>query len=188
MGTVSSLLTDHVSFRGPYRGTGGYVPGLQYEGGILKFLLNHGFSVPSPAALNKNPSGWSPSWTPWWLRRGCRWSASRKTTAKRTLPAPTKTRLWPRATSASSWLARPKSGRARGGASSIPPTPAPPGPPALFLSRVSSVPDQWSLYFADKGWGPDGCRVAHWLQLGPGHLWSCHRLTDRLVKSIMQPG
>jgi hypothetical protein len=26
---------------------------LQYEGGVVKFLLNRGFPIPSPAALNK---------------------------------------------------------------------------------------------------------------------------------------
>jgi hypothetical protein len=34
-------------------GTRGYIPGLQYEGGVVKFLLNRGFPIPSPAALNK---------------------------------------------------------------------------------------------------------------------------------------
>jgi hypothetical protein len=35
-------------------GTRGYVPGLQYEGGVVKFLLKRGFPIPSPAALNRN--------------------------------------------------------------------------------------------------------------------------------------
>ena len=42
MGTIDSLLAGHVSFRctsGDRIGTRGYVPGLQYEGGVVKFLL-----------------------------------------------------------------------------------------------------------------------------------------------------
>ena len=52
MGTISSLLAGHVSFRCTSVdriGIRGYVPGLQYEGGLVKFLLNRGFSIPSPA-------------------------------------------------------------------------------------------------------------------------------------------
>ena len=57
MGTIDSLLAEHVSFRCTSVdriGTRGYVPGLQYEGGVVKFLLKRGFPIPSPAALNRN--------------------------------------------------------------------------------------------------------------------------------------
>ena len=57
MGTISSLLAEHVSFRCTSVdriAARGYIPGLQYEGGVVKFLLNRGFTIPSPAALNKN--------------------------------------------------------------------------------------------------------------------------------------
>ena len=56
MGTIDSLLAEHVSFRCTSVdriGTRGYVPGLQYEGGVVKFLFKRGFPIPSPAALNK---------------------------------------------------------------------------------------------------------------------------------------
>jgi hypothetical protein len=35
-------------------GIRGYIPGLQYEGGVVKFLLSRGNTIPSPAALNRN--------------------------------------------------------------------------------------------------------------------------------------
>ena len=57
MGTVNSLLAEHVSFRCTSVdriGIRGYIPGLQYEGGVVKFLLNRGNFIPSPAALNHN--------------------------------------------------------------------------------------------------------------------------------------
>ena len=57
MGTVATLLDEHVSFRCTSVdriGVRGYIPGLQYEGGMIKFLLNRGGFVPSPALLNRN--------------------------------------------------------------------------------------------------------------------------------------
>ena len=45
MGTVARLLAEHVSFRCTSVdriGIRGYIPGLQYEGGVVKFLLNRG--------------------------------------------------------------------------------------------------------------------------------------------------
>ena len=57
MGTVARLLDRHVSFRCSSVdriGIRGYVPGLQYEGGVVKFLVQRGNTIPSPAALNRN--------------------------------------------------------------------------------------------------------------------------------------
>src|SRR5271169_5614984 len=57
MGTVATLLDEHVSFRCTSVdriGIRGYVAGLQYEGGVVKFLLNRGNFIPSPALLNRN--------------------------------------------------------------------------------------------------------------------------------------
>ena len=57
MGTVARLLDEHVSFRCTSVdriGVRGYIPGIQYEGGMVKFLLNRGGTIPSPALLNRN--------------------------------------------------------------------------------------------------------------------------------------
>jgi hypothetical protein len=57
MGTVARLLAEHVSFRCTSVdrvGIRGYVPGLMYEGGVVKFLVRQGNTIPSPAALNRN--------------------------------------------------------------------------------------------------------------------------------------
>jgi hypothetical protein len=57
MGTVATLLDEHVSFRCTSVdriGVRGYIPGLQYEGGVVKFLLNRGNFIPSPAVFNRN--------------------------------------------------------------------------------------------------------------------------------------
>jgi hypothetical protein len=54
--TISSLLTDHVSLQ--VRSVDrlfvqGYVPRLQSEGLLVRFLLDRGFPIPSPALLGK---------------------------------------------------------------------------------------------------------------------------------------
>src|SRR5271169_4515612 len=57
MGTVARLLDEHVSFRCTSVdriGVRGYIPGIQYEFGLVKFLLNRGGTIPSPALLNRN--------------------------------------------------------------------------------------------------------------------------------------
>jgi len=57
MGTAASLLAEHVSFRCTSvdrLGIAGYIPGLAYEGGVIRFLLNRGYPIPSPAGLGHN--------------------------------------------------------------------------------------------------------------------------------------
>ncbi|MDQ2826543.1 MAG: hypothetical protein M3Y04_06255 [Actinomycetota bacterium] len=57
MGTVDRLLAEHVSFRCTSVdriAIRGYIPGLQYEGGVVRFLLNRGFYIPAPAGLAHN--------------------------------------------------------------------------------------------------------------------------------------
>jgi hypothetical protein len=54
--TISSLLADHVSLQ--VRSVDrlflqGYVPRLMTEGQVIRFLLDHGFPIPSPAVLGK---------------------------------------------------------------------------------------------------------------------------------------
>ncbi len=55
MATISSLFADHVSLR--VRSVdriflAGYVPGLQRDGQLVRFLLDHvGGNIPSPAIL-----------------------------------------------------------------------------------------------------------------------------------------
>ena len=56
MATISSLLADHVTLR--VRSVDrlflqGYVPRLQTEGQVIRFLLDRGFPIPSPAVLGR---------------------------------------------------------------------------------------------------------------------------------------
>jgi len=57
MGTVDRLLADHVSFRltcVDRIGVAAYIPGLQYENGLVAFILQRGYPIPSPVALHRN--------------------------------------------------------------------------------------------------------------------------------------
>jgi hypothetical protein len=59
--TISSLLADHVTLR--VRSVDrlflqGYVPRLQTQGQLIRFLLDRGFPIPSPAALGKIGRGY----------------------------------------------------------------------------------------------------------------------------------
>jgi len=57
MGTVDRLLAEHVSFRltcVDRVGVAGYVRALQFEGGIVKFILERGYTIPSPVVLARN--------------------------------------------------------------------------------------------------------------------------------------
>ena len=61
MATISSLLTDHVTLE--VRSVDrlflqGYVPRLMTQGQVIRFLLDRGFPIPSPAALGKIGRGY----------------------------------------------------------------------------------------------------------------------------------
>ncbi len=56
MATISSLLADHVTLQ--VRSVDrlflqGYVPRLMTEGQVIRFLLDRGFPIPSPAVLGR---------------------------------------------------------------------------------------------------------------------------------------
>jgi hypothetical protein len=57
MTAIASLLADHVAFQLDSVDRlfiAGYVPGLQYEGGVVRFLIERGYRIPSPAGLGHN--------------------------------------------------------------------------------------------------------------------------------------
>lgn len=58
MDAVASLLAERVSFRVTSVDrifVAGYIRGLQYEGGVVRFLLNRGYPIPSPARAGAQP-------------------------------------------------------------------------------------------------------------------------------------
>ena len=57
MTAVASLLAGHVTFQLDSVDRlfiAGYVPQLQHEGGLVRFLLDRGYRIPSPAGLGHN--------------------------------------------------------------------------------------------------------------------------------------
>ena len=57
MGAVDTLLAEHVNFRVTCVdrvGIAGYIRALQFEGGVVKFILQRGFPIPSPVVLARN--------------------------------------------------------------------------------------------------------------------------------------
>lgn len=174
MGTVARLLDEHVSFRCTSVdriGVRGYIPGLQYEGGLVKFLLNRGGSIPSPALLNRNRE-----------RMLGELEALEEDT---TVPV-----LRFKAGESKEDIARPhqdaaaSAGRAglvligkaqertsswRGYVDDTHPGHRSTHP-HIAWRRHSSVPDHWYFYFADPEWGPAFLKICTY---APYPMWCC---------------
>jgi hypothetical protein len=174
MGTIPSLLADHVSFRCTSvdrAGARGYVPGLQYEGGMVKFLLNRGFSVPSPAALNKNHERLVAELDALVAASGVPVLRFKKDDCKEDVARP-----YQDAAMASGHFGLVLVGKAQERASSwrgvVDPSHAShrPGHPHFSWSRVSSVPGSWYFYFADEHWGPAFWKMCCY---APYPAWCC---------------
>ena len=174
MGTVATLLDEHVSFRCTSVdriGVRGYIPGLQYEGGVVKFLLNRGGTIPSPALLNRNRE-----------RLVAELEALEEGTGVPVVRF--------KAGESKEDIARPHQDEA-----------AAAGRPGLVLvgkaqertsawrgyvddthvqhrsshphiawRRQSTVPDHWYFYFADPEWGPAFLKICSY---APYPLWCC---------------
>jgi len=174
MGTVARLLAENVSFRCTSVdriGIRGYVPGLQYEGGVVRFLLNREFHIPSPAALNKNRERLvadletlvATSGVPVVrFRRGeCKEDVARPfqdaaVAAGRhglvlVVKAQERTSAW-RGFVDDSHASHRRSH------------------PHITWRRMSSVPDHWYFYFADAEWGPAFIKLCSY---APYPLWVC---------------
>ena len=57
MERVADLLSEHVTLRLPSVdriGVHGYIQRLAYEGGLVRFLLNRGYRLPTPRGLAQN--------------------------------------------------------------------------------------------------------------------------------------
>jgi hypothetical protein len=57
MTAIASVLAGHVAFQLDSVDRlfiAGYVPGLQHEGGVVRFLIERGYRIPSPAGLGHN--------------------------------------------------------------------------------------------------------------------------------------
>ena len=175
MGTVATLLDEHVSFRctsvdrigdpglrpgTAVRGRDGQVPAQPRWHHPLS-----GPAQPQPRTARGRARGAA--------RRGpgCPSCASRRASPKRTWSAPTKTRQPRPVGQVSCWWARPRSGP-RSWRGYVDDTHAAhrPSHPHIAWRRQSSVPDHWYFYFADPEWGPAFIKVCTY---APYPLWCC---------------
>lgn len=174
MGTVAKLLAENVSFRCTSVdriGIRGYIPGLQYEGGVLRFLIERGYRIPSPAGLAHNhdrlvseleaivaahdvpvvrfKGGESKED----IARPYQLAASEADRPGLALVGKAQERT-------SSWRGFVDDSHAAHR----------PGHPHFSWRRMSSVPDQWYLYWWDAEWGPAFLEICGY---APYLLWAC---------------
>lgn len=189
MGTVATLLAEHVSFRCSSVdriGIRGYVPGLQYEGGLVKFLVNRGYTIPAPPALNKNhdrlvaeldrlvASTGVP--TVRFGRRDCKEDVARPfQDAALEASRPGLVLVGKAQERTSSW---------RGWIDRSSPQHRP-NHPHIVWRRQSSVPDHWYFYFADEQWGPAFIKVCSY---APYPVWCCANGHEWAKRQLLRAG
>lgn len=172
MGTVASLLAEHVSFRCTSVdriGIRGYIPGLMYEGGVVKFLLCRDNYIPSPAALNRNRQRLlseldllvAASEVPVLRFKA---GQSKENTAR---PYQDGAAAAGRFGLVLVGKAQERTSAWRGYVDDNHPGHRP-NHPHITWRRQSSVPDHWYLYFADPEWGPTSLRLCSY---APYPLW-----------------
>jgi hypothetical protein len=154
MGTVARLLAEHVSFRcGSVDRIAirGYIPGLQYEGGVVKFLVSQGNTIPSPAALVRNHDRLVAELDRLAASTGVDVIRFGRGDRKEDIARP-----YQEAAAAAGSFGLVLVGKAQERVSAwrgyVDPAHAQhrPGHPHISWSRQSAVPDQWYFYFADR--------------------------------------
>lgn len=103
MATIASLLRERVTLQVNSVDRvflAGYIPKLQSEGQVVRFLLDRGWTIPSPAALGKIGSAYVRA-VERYAERGSRWCTSRRASPRSWSPAATC--KGPSATSGSGW-------------------------------------------------------------------------------------
>jgi hypothetical protein len=174
MGTVARLLAEHVSFRCASVdriGIRGYVPGLQYEGGLVKFLVNRGFTIPAPPALNQNHERLVAELEKLVAVTGVPVVRFGRGDCKEDIARP----LQDAALDAGRpglvlvGKAQERTSSWRGWVDKSSPQHRPKHPHIVWR-RQSSVPDHWYFYFADEAWGPAFIKVCSY---APYPVWCC---------------
>ena len=174
MGTVARLLAEHVSFRCTSVdriGIRGYIPGLQYEGGVVKFLVNRGNTIPSPAALNRNRQRLVAELDALVASTGVPVVRFKGGQSKEDMARPYQDKALAdgrpglvlvgkaqeRNSSWRGFVDKSHAGHR-------------PNHPHIAWRRQSSVPDHWYFYFADAEWGPAFAKVCSY---APYPMWCC---------------
>jgi hypothetical protein len=174
MGTVASLLAEHVGFRCTSVdrvAIRGYVPGLQYEGRVVKFLVSRGNTIPSPAALSRNRERLVAELETLVAASGVPVVRFKRGESKEDIA-----RAYQDEALAVGHAGLVLVGKAQERTSVwrgfIDDTHAGhrPNHPHIAWRRQSSVPDQWYFYFADAEWGPAFIKLCSY---APHPMWCC---------------
>ena len=174
MGTVARLLAENVSFRCTSVdriGIRGYIPGLQYEGGVLRFLLERGYRIPSPAGLTHNHDRLTSELEDLVAASDVPVVRFRRDESKEDIARPHQLEA-----AAADRPGLVLVGKAQERTSSWrgfvdeSHTAHRPGHPHFSWRRMSSVPDHWCLYFWDREWGPAFLKICGY---APYPLWAC---------------
>ena len=174
MGTVAKLLAENVSFRCTSVdriGIRGYIPGLQYEGGVVRFLLERGNHIPSPAALNRNRERLVAELEALVAASGVPVVRFKRGECKEDIARPHQDEA---AAAGRSGLvlvgkAQERTSAWRGFVDDSHAAHRP-NHPHIAWRRQSSVPDYWYLYFWDAEWGPAFLSLCSY---APYPLWCC---------------
>jgi hypothetical protein len=189
MGTVARLLAEHVNFRCASVdriGIRGYVPGLQFEGGLVKFLVNRGFTIPAQPGLNQNHDRLVAELDKLIASSGVPMVRFGRSDCKEDIARPfqdaaldagrpglvlvgkaqERTSSWRGWIDKSSPQHRPKH-------------------PHIVWRRQSSVPDHWYFYFADEAWGPAFLKLCSY---APYPVWCCANGHEWAKRQLLAAG
>jgi hypothetical protein len=190
MGTVASLLADHVTLRVSSVdriGIAGYIPGLMHEGGLVKFLLGRAAlvgdrNIPSPALLDHNHTRL--------VRDFDRLVAARDLPVvrfRRGDPKEEIARPYQLAAAAEARYGVVLVGKAqermdvwRGWVDKTSPL-STKSHPHFGFGRQSGIPDHWYFYLYDDQWGPAFIKLSTFAPYGlwvmaNGHEWTKRQL------------
>ena len=189
MGTVARLLDQHVSFRCSSVdriGIRGYVPGLQYEGGVVKFLVKRGNTIPSPVALNRNHERLVAELDALVAASGVPVLRFKRSESKENIARPFQDDAF--ATGQAGLVlvgkAQERTSSWRGFVDDSHASHRP-GHPHIAWRRQSSMPDHWYLYFADDEWGPAFIKVCSY---APYPLWCCANGHEWAKRQLIKAG
>jgi hypothetical protein len=189
MGAVARLLDQHVSFRCSSVdriGIRGYLPGLQYEGGVVKFLVSRGNTIPSPAVLNRNHERLVAELDALVAVSGMPVVRFKRGESKEDIARPYQDAAFAAGHAGlvlvgkaqertSSWRGFVDDSHARHR----------PNHPHIAWRRQSSMPDHWYLYFADAEWGPAFVKLCSY---APYPLWCCANGHEWAKRQLIKAG
>jgi hypothetical protein len=191
MGTVERLLAEHVSFRlsGVDRvGVAGYIRGLAFPGGVIRFLLQRGYQIPSPVGLAHNHDRLVRDFDAFVTAGALPVARFAKGESKEDRARPFQDAAAAAGTPGVVFVgkAQEKTKAWTGYKDEASPL-GTAGHPHFEFSRQARVPDHWYFYLHDDAWGPALVKLCPyapyplWI-VANGHEWLKRQLAARGVE------